>query len=271
MLSKKILIVTTTAGILLALSLSAESKQEASLKTQNTPISAKESQDETLYLETYGWLLGRQGGLVEYGITPEELKSVIKGFKAAGEGAPPPANPQDVGPKMQEFLNQKANAYGEKRKKELASQAAQNEKAADAFIEKERKQNKDIKQTESGLYYQIVKEGNAPKPTAADKVEINYKGALINGEVFDSTYDRGEPIVFEVDKFIPGMREGLQLIGETGQIRLYIPAKLAYGSQELPGIPAGSMLVFDVELKEVIPAKQTASTETAPQQTKQEG
>ncbi|GAB4283553.1 MAG: hypothetical protein Tsb0018_11230 [Opitutales bacterium] len=84
MLSKKILIVTTTAGILLALSLSAESKQEASLKTQNTPISAKESQDETLYLETYGWLLGRQGGLVEYGITPEELKSVIKGFKAAG-------------------------------------------------------------------------------------------------------------------------------------------------------------------------------------------
>ena len=106
-----------------------------------------------------------------------------------------------------------------------------------------------VKTTASGLQYKITREGTGKQPTASSVVKVNYKGQLTDGKVFDSSYDRGQPIEFPLNQVIPGWTEGLQLMKEGGQATFYIPAQLAYGEQGVPGsIPPNSTLIFDVEL-----------------------
>jgi FKBP-type peptidyl-prolyl cis-trans isomerase FkpA len=104
------------------------------------------------------------------------------------------------------------------------------------------------KTTASGLQYIITKEGTGKQPTAQSIVKVHYEGRLINGQVFDSSYKRGQPVEFPLNQVIPGWTEGLQLMKEGGKATFFIPSNLAYGPQELPGIPANSTLIFDVEL-----------------------
>jgi FKBP-type peptidyl-prolyl cis-trans isomerase FklB len=106
--------------------------------------------------------------------------------------------------------------------------------------------------TASGLQYKVMKSGTGESPKATDKVKVHYHGTLIDGTVFDSSVQRGEPIVFPVGAVIPGWVEALQLmkVGDTWQ--LFIPAKLAYGDQSpSPVIPANSVLIFEVELLDI--------------------
>lgn len=105
--------------------------------------------------------------------------------------------------------------------------------------------------TTSGLQYKITQEGTGKQPTADSMVTVHYKGQLIDGTEFDSSYARKKPIEFQLNKVIPGWTEGLQLMKEGGKATLYIPAKLGYGSQSLGKIPANSTLIFDVELVKV--------------------
>jgi FKBP-type peptidyl-prolyl cis-trans isomerase FkpA len=106
----------------------------------------------------------------------------------------------------------------------------------------------------SGLQYEIVKEGDGPKPSATDKVRVNYEGKLIDDTVFDSSYDRGEPVEFQLDQVIPGWTEGLQLMNVGSRYKLYVPPALGYGDQPVGGgvIPANSVLIFDVELLDIV-------------------
>lgn len=113
--------------------------------------------------------------------------------------------------------------------------------------------NKSVYQTKSGLQYKIVKKGNGKHPQATDQVKVHYTGKLLNGKVFDSSVQRGEPITFGLNQVIPGWTEGLQLMDEGSSYILYIPSNLAYGDQNMGEIPAGSTLIFEVELLEVIP------------------
>ena len=106
-------------------------------------------------------------------------------------------------------------------------------------------------QTASGLKYVIANEGNGKSPSATDKVTVHYVGTLTDGSQFDSSIDRGEPIEFPLNRVIPGWTEGLQLMKEGGTAVFYIPSNLAYGPQELPGIPANSPLIFWVQLLQV--------------------
>ena len=106
-------------------------------------------------------------------------------------------------------------------------------------------------QTASGLKYVIANEGTGKSPSATDKVTVHYVGTLTDGSQFDSSIDRGEPIEFPLNRVIPGWTEGLQLMKEGGTAVFYIPANLAYGPQELPGIPANSPLIFWVQLLQV--------------------
>ncbi len=104
--------------------------------------------------------------------------------------------------------------------------------------------------TESGLKYMIMREGKGQNPKATDNVTVNYRGQLPNGQVFDSSYDRGEATTFPLNRVIPGWTEGLQLMKPGGMAVFYIPSNLAYGPQGTPGGPIGPNqdLVFTVEL-----------------------
>lgn len=105
----------------------------------------------------------------------------------------------------------------------------------------------------SGLQYMVLQEGNGKKPKATDKVKCHYEGFLINGQVFDSSVQRGEPAVFPLNQVIPGWTEGLQLMQEGAKYRFFIPYILAYGESGAGGsIPPFATLIFDVELIEVM-------------------
>jgi FKBP-type peptidyl-prolyl cis-trans isomerase FklB len=105
-----------------------------------------------------------------------------------------------------------------------------------------------VKTTASGLQYEVVVAGTGPKPTASDSVTCHYAGTLINGTEFDNSYKRGEPITFAVGGVIKGWTEALQLMNVGSKYKLYIPQELAYGTHETGSIPAGSVLLFEVEL-----------------------
>ena len=113
--------------------------------------------------------------------------------------------------------------------------------------------NKSVYTTASGLKYRRIKEGNGKRPAATDRVKVHYTGTLINGKKFDSSVDRGEPITFALNQVIPGWTEGLQLMDEGSKYMLYIPYNLGYGEQPVGDIPAGSTLIFEVELLEINP------------------
>jgi len=121
--------------------------------------------------------------------------------------------------------------------------------AADFWTENAKKEG--VEQTRSGLQYLVLEEGNGKSPAATDMVKVHYHGTLLDGSVFDSSVDRGQPISFGLNQVIPGWTEGLQLMKEGGKTRLFIPSELAYGDRAAGTIPPGSLLIFDVELIEV--------------------
>jgi len=102
--------------------------------------------------------------------------------------------------------------------------------------------------TESGLQYEVLHEGSGDHPTATSSVEVHYHGTLIDGTVFDSSVDRGEPISFPLNRVIAGWTEGVQLMTVGSKYKFTIPSELAYGTQVSPEIPGNSVLVFEVEL-----------------------
>ncbi|WP_298771980.1 FKBP-type peptidyl-prolyl cis-trans isomerase [uncultured Shewanella sp.] len=106
-----------------------------------------------------------------------------------------------------------------------------------------------VKTTASGLQYQVLTPGSGTQhPKSTDTVTVNYEGRLINGDVFDSSFERGEPISFPLNRVIKGWTEGLQLMVVGEKARFFIPSKLAYGNRSAGQIPAGATLIFDVEL-----------------------
>ena len=105
-----------------------------------------------------------------------------------------------------------------------------------------------VKVTESGLQYEVLHMGKGPKPSATDRVKVHYHGTLIDGTVFDSSVERGEPIVFGLDQVIAGWTEGVQLMPVGSKFRFYIPQELGYGERAAGSIPPYSTLIFDVEL-----------------------
>lgn len=115
----------------------------------------------------------------------------------------------------------------------------------------ENKKKAGVKTTASGLQYEVITEGTGPKPTANDTVTVNYVGTLINGTEFDNSYKRGQPISFPLSNVIKGWTEGVQLMPAGSKYKFYIPYQLGYGLQNAGPIPAGSTLVFEVELLKV--------------------
>ncbi|MFC4698634.1 FKBP-type peptidyl-prolyl cis-trans isomerase [Glaciecola siphonariae] len=141
-----------------------------------------------------------------------------------------------------------------------AAQTAQMAKQAEEAIEvgkaflAENAQKEGVTVTESGLQYEVIEEGDGASPVATDTVTVHYRGTLIDGTEFDSSYSRGEPTSFPLNRVITGWTEGLQLMKEGGKYRFYIPSDLAYGQRGQGAITPNSTLIFDVELIDVADA-----------------
>ncbi len=167
---------------------------------------------------------------------------------------------------MNDFRSRVNEAMQAKREEEQAEQAkvaGENIAKGAAHLEAN-KAKEGVVTLESGLQYKVLTEGKGKKPTSSDRVKVHYKGTLIDGTQFDSSYDRGQPATFGVTQVIKGWTEALQLMSEGSKWQLTIPSDLAYGEAPRPKIPGNSVLLFDVELLEVVvppePKKKKAET-----------
>lgn len=233
----------------------------------NADVKKVEQKEETaptkeqiaLYFKVLGYLNTAQSGCKNLDMSVEEQKSYIEGVQLSLEGKEPPAKFGDIMDPMQKFLQTRAAAYEKKRQAKMKVEAAENRKKWEEYAKKLVNENKNVKKTASGLLYEITKQDNPKNEKAKeeDTVEIFYQGKLIDGKVFDES--KKNPVKFPLSGVIPGMKEGLQLVGEGDSITLYIPDHLAYGEYELPAIPAGSALIFEVTVVKVTkPVKDAA-------------
>lgn len=146
-----------------------------------------------------------------------------------------------------------AKRQQEKQIQKTMGMVQKNRKAAEDFL-KANKAKEGVVETKSGLQYKILKKGKGPKPVPTDTVKVQYKGTLVDGKEFDSSYKRNEPAVFQVNQVIAGWQEALPLMEVGSTYELYIPPDLAYGDRGAPPvIEPGSMLIFQVELLEIQP------------------
>jgi FKBP-type peptidyl-prolyl cis-trans isomerase FklB len=186
-------------------------------------------------------------GLDSETITPAML---ARGIVDALTDAAPALTEEQMMAAMQEF----AKTMQAKRVAMEAEQQKAGEKAkaeGEAFLAANA-QKPGVKVLPSGLQYKVITAGTGASPVATDMVKVHYHGTLINGKMFDSSVERGEPAEFSVDRVIPGWTEALQLMKVGDKWQLYIPAALAYGERGAGGvIPPNSVLVFDVELLEI--------------------
>ncbi|MBU4486774.1 MAG: FKBP-type peptidyl-prolyl cis-trans isomerase [Candidatus Delongbacteria bacterium] len=139
-----------------------------------------------------------------------------------------------------------------KRKKEdINVNAKRNAQQSDQYLSENMK-NKNVKSLKGGLQYIIIKEGSGTKPVLSDKIKINYTGTLISGEEFENTYKKGEPAVLQLKNTVKGFQEGLLMMKAGSKYKLFVPPKLGYGTAARGVIPPNSVLIFEVELLEII-------------------
>lgn len=182
-----------------------------------------------------------------------DLNVLQQGINDGYNGNKPLLSPEDAAAVQQAF----AKRQQEKQIQKTVTMVQKNRKAAEEFL-KANKAKEGVVETKSGLQYKVVKKGQGAKPTPADTVKVHYKGTLIDGKEFDSSYKRNEPAVFQVNQVIAGWQEAMPLMETGATYELYLPPDLAYGDRGAPPvIEPGSMLVFQVELLEIqAPAKE---------------
>lgn len=175
------------------------------------------------------------------GIQTLSVTDFANGVKAVYEGEKPEMTYDEAKQVINDFFTQMQREVNDRNRAEGEVFLAENKKKSGVVV------------LPSGLQYEVLTEGKGKKPAATDRVQCHYHGTLINGEVFDSSIERGEPAVFGVSQVIPGWVEALQLMPEGSKWRLFIPSDLAYGENGAGGkIAPNSTLIFDVELLKVL-------------------
>lgn len=175
-----------------------------------------------------------------------DMEIVRKGFNDALNGEPAMS--------MEEMQTIIRNSDQEVRAKQgaMAKQDAETNIAAGQAYLVQNAEKEGVTVTESGLQYEVMVEGTGAKPAATDIVKVHYKGTLIDGTEFDSSYSRGEPAEFPLNRVIPGWTEGVQLMSEGSKFKFVIPAELAYGERATGSITPNSTLIFEVELLDIL-------------------
>jgi FKBP-type peptidyl-prolyl cis-trans isomerase FklB len=211
--------------------------------------------------EKAGYIIGLNlGNNLRQQEIPVTADQIIRGLRDGLGNAKSQLTDAEVQAAMTEFQQQmmakqqaKMKALGEKNKKE-----------GDEFLAAN-KAKPGVKTTASGLQYEVIQEGTGPIPKATDRVTVNYKGTLLSGKTFDSSYDRGQPVTFGVTQVIPGWIEALQLMKVGSKYKLTVPASLAYGDNGAGAeIGPGSVLQFEVELLKIEPPEPPPAAATPP-------
>ena len=180
------------------------------------------------------------------GIDSIDVQDFADGVAAVFNGVTPKMSYDEAKEEIRKYFT----ALEERQQAEARVASEANAKAGREFLDKNGKRE-EVKITPSGLQYEVIEEGNGATPKATDRVAVHYTGRLIDGTVFDSSEERGEPATFGVNQVIPGWVEALQMMKEGAKWRLFIPSNLAYGSQGVPGIGPDQTLIFDVTLLKV--------------------
>lgn len=181
------------------------------------------------------------GSLLQQNLSNLDLEAMSAAIKDTFEGAALKYTPEEANSIIQKFLQAESEkAFGA------------NKEAGEQFLAENAKKE-GVQTTPSGLQYEVIEPGSGAKPSPTSNVTVHYHGTLIDGTVFDSSVQRGQPASFGVNQVIPGWTEALQLMPKGAKYRLYIPQNLAYGAQPHPGGPIEPYmaLVFDVELLEI--------------------
>ncbi|MDD2246008.1 MAG: FKBP-type peptidyl-prolyl cis-trans isomerase [Fermentimonas sp.] len=190
---------------------------------------------------SYALGMSMASNLMNSGLRELDVDSFVKAFTDVMSNTNLSMSPQEA--------NEVIQSYFRKKEDEML---VGNLKKGEAFLE-ENKKKEDIITLSSGLQYKVLTNGNGAKPKATDRVKCHYHGTLINGKVFDSSVERGQPAVFGVNQVIKGWVEALQLMSVGSKWRLFIPSHLAYGEQGAGNsIEPNSTLIFDVELLGIV-------------------
>lgn len=180
---------------------------------------------------------------------PLDIDIVIQGLRDSFLGEETLLTQEEKQAEREKFIQQRQEQLQQQRSEEARINLEEGQAFLAANAEKE-----GVTTTESGLQYRVIAEGDGERPDADDRVTVHYRGKLINGVEFDSSYSRGEPATFGLNQVIPGWTEGVQLMREGAKYELFVPSDLAYGEQGRPGpIGPNSTLIFEIELLEVSP------------------
>jgi FKBP-type peptidyl-prolyl cis-trans isomerase FkpA len=234
MINKILFTLLLSANVLFACN--AEGIAEKKSRANATDSAANAADADTSY--AFGVALGsdfKQAGL------RFDYEALLQGFKDSLEGDDPKITLEEAIPLIQTAMRDAMKAQTDENR----------QKGVDFLAENGKKPG--ITTTESGLQYERITPGTGPKPQATDTVSVHYEGTLLDGSVFDSSYNRGEPAEFPLDQVIPGWTEGIQLMEVGSAYRIFIPSDLAYGESGAGNfIPPNSTLIFKVELLGIV-------------------
>ncbi|MDP1580257.1 MAG: FKBP-type peptidyl-prolyl cis-trans isomerase [Candidatus Didemnitutus sp.] len=221
------------------------------------PVAPAPKFSEAQLMEVYGWMLGTRMNLAELEFTPAQIEGMAKGLAIAASGRQLTYDAQQIGPQLEELLRKKQETFITKiRYQNLADTAN--------FFTK-LKDNKAVKETGSGLRYEVLKDAKGAVAKAGQIATFHYTGSFINGQVFDSSLQaqEGQPVepvqaLVEEGALIAGMTEALLKMPVGSKWKLYIPPHLAYGDEGAQSIPPGATIIFEVELFSVADAPKQA-------------
>jgi FKBP-type peptidyl-prolyl cis-trans isomerase len=210
----------------------------------SSPVLAAELETEAQKL---GYIIGMDiGASLKQQGAELDLDSLFEAVRATYNDEPLAMTPEEAATVREEFIAKRRSEAEAQRQTMAAANAAEGDRFLLANRVKE-----GVVVTDSGLQYQVVEMGDGPKPSASDKVTVNYRGTLLNGEEFDSSYARNQPVSFQLDQVIPGWTEGLQLMPVGSKFMFFIPPNLAYGPAGGGPIGPNATLIFEVELLDI--------------------